>query len=364
MKLLFIIVWFFAQTSFASYNSFAVISDIHYDELYTPGSPTKCVLGSTGMGCCRNFSIPINGSTPAPKFGTIGCDSPRALLDLTFDFLSSLKVDYLVFLGDVVDHDLLIQNATYSMNEINTLANYFQTLPYPTFSVLGNHDGFFVDNLWDNDRGQEWLNAINYSAPTDLKRGGYYSVEYGGIKFIFLNCLGYDKYNVEVITHPNLDLFNQTIWLENEIALAEKNAQSVYLFSHFGSETGEAIQKYNKLISTLTYPNITYFAGHSHSDEIRLMSNSTFFYINPSLVPDGHHPEVRVYKTSETGVILDYVQYGINISNSDPVFEVIYSAKNSYSLPDLSGESWNDFFWRMKTNSTLLELYNYHANWV
>lgn len=343
------------------YSNFAILSDVHYDQFYAEGSPTKCFLGNTGMGCCRNFSKPLNGSTPAGKYGSISCDSPKTLLDLTFEWLENQKLDYLVFLGDAVDHDLLIQNSTYNLNEIDVLGSYFGKLPYPVYALMGNHDGFMVDNLWDDGSGQEWLSYVQdaYGQPTSLGLGGYYTTVRNGIRFVFLNCLGYDTHNIEVLKYPKKDLFNQTEWFMN---LITNTTEPVYLFSHFGSETGEATDLYNQMISSINNPRITYFAGHSHSDEIRLMSNTSFFYINPSLVPDGHFPEVRIYIEEENSIV-DYLQYGLNITKEIPQFELVYSAKESYELKDLSASSWNDFFLRKEKNTTLQELYNSHASW-
>ena len=33
----------------SSVGRFLHLTDVHYDLLYEPGSPTKCVLGSTGL---------------------------------------------------------------------------------------------------------------------------------------------------------------------------------------------------------------------------------------------------------------------------------------------------------------------------
>lgn len=334
---------------------FAVISDIHYDRYYATGSPSKCLLGKTGLDCCRPWSIGTNESVPASEYGTIGCDSPKALLQLVFTFLSKLPVDHLVFLGDAVDHDLFLQNPSYNREEIETVANFFKTLPFPTWSLLGNHDGFIVDNLWDDEYGENWLKNISemYNWPDGR---GYYTIQNKNYTAIFLNCLGYDKHNLELVINPEKDLFNQSAWFKEQIS---KITGKIFLFSHFGSDTGEAIDFYNSMISTLNRSDITYFAGHSHSDEIR-MGNSSFFYIHPSIVPDGHFPEIRVYR-EENGEIIDYYQYGFNLTSLQ--FQFIYNAKDSYDLPDLFFKSWDNFFARMNSNLTLRDLYNFHSSW-
>lgn len=343
-------------------GDFAVISDVHYDMHYTEGSPTKCVFGNTGMGCCRSWDIPLNGSISAPKYGIPGCDTPLPLLQIIISWLSKQSVDHLIFLGDVVDHDLVIQNPSYNLKEISTLGSLLQTLPYPSYSVLGNHDGFIIDNLWDDFAGYDWLQKVQnaYGFPSNLTAGGYYSVNFPNYTAIFLNCLGYDTHNVEVDLEPKKDLFNQTEWLLGQIENARRQNRTVFLFSHFGSDTGEATGFYNTMIANLNYSNIVYFAGHSHQDEIRLF-NSSFFYIHPSVVPDGHFPEMRIY-TEENGVISDYIQYGFNLTSLQ--VEKVYSAMESYGLEDMSPKSWENFFVRMQSNSTLADLYKYHSSWM
>jgi 3',5'-cyclic AMP phosphodiesterase CpdA len=342
---------------FASAN-FAVISDVHYDQYYTVGSPTNCPLGSTGMGCCRKWDTPLEPYSSAPKYGTFGCDSPFSLLNIVVEWLALQKLDYLVFLGDVVDHDLAIQNPNYNMEEISTLAKMLKTLPYPTFSVFGNHDGFIIDNLWDDVFGRKWMEDVQelYGRPSNLSNGGYYNTtDKYGTRMIFLNCLGYDSNNIGV----KLNMFNQTTWLLDQITDAKSFNQSVYLFTHFGSDTEEATPEYNSMIDSLNYTRITYFSGHSHRDENRLMKNG-FFYVHPSIVPDQHFPEMRIYRENE-GIITDYEQYGFNLSSLQ--FEHVYSAKESYNLKDLSTASWEDFHTRMYTDRQLAIRYCQHYNW-
>jgi sphingomyelin phosphodiesterase len=349
-----------------SLGDFAIISDVHYDQHYKQGSPTKCLLGNTGMGCCRSWDIALNGSLPAPEFGIFGCDAPKSLLDKIIYWLSNQTVDYLVFLGDVVDHDLPIQNPSYNLEEISTFATTLKTLPYPAFAVLGNHDGFIIDNLWDDREGYSWLEKVQeaYGSPSNLSSGGYYRYDFPNYTGIFLNCLLYDTHNIEIEIYGQKDLFNQTAWLLTEIKQAKEENRKVYLFSHFGADTGEATDFFNNMIVNLNYTDIVYFAGHSHMDEIRLANSSTgeqlIFYIHPSVVPDKHFPEMRIYK-EKNGEIYDYIQYGFNLTSLQ--FEKVYSARESYGLADLSTYSWVDFLNRMQSNATLAEIYDANVNW-
>jgi predicted phosphodiesterase len=353
----------FLLFNFVLAGRFAVLSDIHYDQKYSVGSPDHCIIGSkSGMGCCRSWDIALQPSSPAPENGTIGCDSPVTLVNITIQWLKNMNLDYLIFLGDIVDHDLLIQNPRYNLEEISTVANLFQQLNIPTYSVFGNHDGPIIDNLWTTTEGYEWIKEVAniYKLPSSFLTGGYYNLTNNeNVRMIFLNCLGYDTHNIEVDLEPNKDLFGQTAWLLDQISTAQKLNETVYLFSHFGSDTGEASNKYNWLISHLNYSNIVYFAGHSHHDEIRVFGND-IFYINPSLIPDEHYPEVRIYETQDK-ILLNYEQYGYNFTSNE--LTLVYSAKESYQMEDISTKSWLNFINRMTTNKTLSQLYCNHYYW-
>lgn len=343
---------------------FLLLSDIHFDMNYTVGSPTKCILGGTGMGCCRPWDIPINNSTPAPIYGSFGCDTPQTILDILFPQLQKFtNINFGVFLGDAVDHDLLYQTEERNLYEIATVGNYLSSLPFPLYSVLGNHDSFLVDNLWDNNETSEnFLQKVQgiYNSPSNLSITGYYAVtDKYNRRLIFMNCLAYDRHNIETQLYPQKDLFNQTAWFQNEIQIAKNSNQTVLIFNHFSVNVSEATEQYNDMAFSLNYENLWFFSGHTHSDQIR-MSDSTVFYINPSIMPDDHWPEFRIV-IEKNGEIIDYEQYGLNLTTLE--IEKIYSAITDYELPNLSLKSWVDFFTRMENNSTLKNLYCWHQNW-
>jgi hypothetical protein len=338
---------------------FGVISDIHYDQYYTTGAPTLCVLGSTGMGCCRSWNVALNGSMPAPEYGITGCDSPHSMLKQVFEWLREQPLEFLIYLGDGIDHDLLAQNYTYNLEELTTVAQLLATLPYPVYSVLGNHDSYIVDNLWDNTEGMKWIQMVQslYNLPPEFITHGYYNLTWHNIRMIFINCLSYDNHNVEVDFYPRKDLFNQTQWLMGQIKDAQDAQQIVYVFSHFSANAGEAVNNYSQIFSSITYP-LTLFVGHSHYDHLETVPHLT--YIHPSVMPDGHFPEIRIY-THTNGIINNYFQHGFNLSSLN--FELVYDAQSSYNLPNLNSTSWSNFMIDITTNSTLAKIYKGHVCW-
>lgn len=318
---------------------FAVLTDVHYDQFYQPGAPTQCLLQPTGLGCCRRWSI---GNGSASANGTIGCDSPKIILSTIVDWLNNQNIDRVIFLGDAVDHDLLRQNWTYNLAEIRVIASQLARLNVPVTALLGNHDSYLVDNIWDDYLGLEWLQTIAmiYNWPSQF---GYWAEQ----SDLFINSLLYDRNNIA----RSDNLLNQTSWWKELV-----NNPVRYLFSHFGL-AAESLPIYQQLLNLTNATAI--LAGHTHFDDIQLTEQSVI-YLHPSVVPDQHYPEVRIY-VQKNNQLIDYVQYGFLLPTLQP--QRIYSARSAYNLTDLSRSSWADFLQRKSTNTTLEQIYQCHRFW-
>jgi sphingomyelin phosphodiesterase len=132
--------------------------------------------------------------------------------------------------------------------------------------------------------------------------------------------------------------------------------------------SGEATLAYSQFMNTV-HPRLEVY-GHTHSNAYRIVRNEDgsvrVAYITGSVVPDNHYPMFRRYffnLTSQT--VLNYETYYLNLtrqqtSNSFIGYELLYSARQAYGLPDLSPFSWVDLTRRMQTNQTLFQLYCNH----
>ena len=347
-----LISFFRVSTSFR----FVVINDIYYDQNYTVGAPSNCTMSTAGMGCCRKWDTPIVPSIPAPEYGIDGCDTPLLLLKTIVDWIQYQDIDFVVFLGNAVDRDLFIQTPTHNMYAITQVADVLSTLNVPVYCILGDHDAPLIGNLNDDEMGAEWLYNISvlYRTVPEFQRGGYYTITSFGVKFIFLNCLGYDQRD------PSKNKFNQTSWLTDQIHQAKINNQDVFIFTHFSWVDMD--DEYNYLISHLNYPRITYFGSSFGHDSITKMPFGGIFYNNPGLSPDNHFPEMRIYDVGDDvgeGKVTNYHQYGFNLTSQK--YEFVYSAKESYALNDLTPLSWTNFL--NDTNATLRQRYTNHYYW-
>ncbi|KAA0202657.1 hypothetical protein HAZT_HAZT002090 [Hyalella azteca] len=67
-------------------------------------------------------------------------------------------------------------------------------------------------------------------------------------------------------------------------------------------------------------------------------------------------------KTGET--VRDSLTYSMNLTlanaGADPVFELTYSAKDAYALPDLSPATWTDTVYKMATDTELFDEFYRH----
>jgi hypothetical protein len=338
------------------FGYFLHLTDIHYDPFYREGAPTNCVLGV--MGCCRNESIPLDPPGKANKFGEYVCDSSPLLVQSILGWIKeNLEYDYVIYTGDSVSHYDIRQNWNMNYDVIHTVTEMLQTLDKPVYSVLGNHDSQFVDQLYGldpvvTDVGGLWENDLftNNASIRNFTQGGYYKSGH----ICGLNSLWYDPNNLLLVLNGSYDWFGQYAW-------GIKSVEDCFLISHIYATAGDlAFQSFLQAVK----PRYQFY-GHSHKDQF-LVFNNFVSWVTLSVVPDGHDPGVRVFQYDRnTNEILDYMQYTLNLTrqqSSDTFIglELSYSARKEYGLRDMSSESWWDLALRMKNDSVLLERYCSH----
>ena len=103
------------------------LSDIHYDNSYlSNGSPKEKCRNSTGTS--RSF-----------KFGQYKCDTPKALLDLLYDFLPTVapRPKLIIFGGDLSSSSATDDSFEAVLNNIKEFKETMNNL-YPDVPVLFN----------------------------------------------------------------------------------------------------------------------------------------------------------------------------------------------------------------------------------
>jgi sphingomyelin phosphodiesterase len=142
----------------------ALISDLHLDYDYTPGSNAACGAPL----CCRSDSGPATSpDDSAGVWGDYRCDVPVRTVQSMLDFVKDeLKPDAVFWLGDSVPHN--VDSLVFESN-VEIMKNVTQLVQsglqdYKIFPAIGNHDTYPQDSIkFDYPRENE---AVNAWAPT------------------------------------------------------------------------------------------------------------------------------------------------------------------------------------------------------
>jgi sphingomyelin phosphodiesterase len=323
------------------------------------------------MGCCRETSIPKNPPGSASRWGELTCDTPLLLLEHTIEWIkTNLTYDFVVYTGDTVNHHDVTQTWPKNFAAIETVTKLLQTLGKPIYNVLGNHDTWPIDQLWEDNPvvtqvATLWENdtLTNGAKVRNFTQGGYYRTLLNNtVPTCVLNSLWYDNDNLAVKFDPKKDWGNQFLW-------ASQNLDQCFLLAHIPPRAGEASKTFNAFIETVN--PVAELYGHSHDDEF-VMINGTqglrVALVAPSVVPSGHYPGVRVFSyeiDNQTIRLLDYDQYHLNLTRQQESedfigYDHIYRASSSYDLQDLSANSMANLAKRMTVNDTLFQTYCDH----
>ena len=355
-------------------GKFLHITDIHYDPLYYPGSPTKCVLGSTGLGCCHKYDLPLPDNIPASSWGDYNCDTSYNFIDGTLDWIhnySATKLDFIIYTGDSAGHHDITNTPSVikkSISDIQYLFSYhFPKIPI--YNNLGNHDTWpidqttpieynsllsYISNLWtDNGSVMDSISQLN------IKNGGYYSIMLNNFtRLISFNSIYYDGNNL--FKHKkNLQNDPQIKWLILMLDRARLYKEQVWFISHIFPTAGESTPEYNTIMKQIfwDYRDVIRYQwyGHSHNDQFILFqhtdsNNKTVSFssgiVGPSIMPDKRFPAFRIYEyNTDTFELLDYTQYYANLTdtilNNRILYKKEYSFKETYPLDGLETADYN-----------------------
>jgi len=162
---------------------------------------------------------------------------------------------------------------------------------------------------------------------------------------------------------------NQTTWLIQTLQRPRSIEEKVYIIAHiplgsvqsqsfYASEMTEIFTNYSDVI-------INHFYGHTHDDQFEVLVSDTnealtMLYVAPSVTTFyARNPSFRVYQYNTTSFeVVDYYQFFFNMTkanseDTEPTWELSYSAKSQYQLYDLSANSWLQLAEDLTSNNTL-----------
>jgi len=337
------------------------VSDIHLDPNYKEGAIANCDIPL----CCRDMPQKNDKSNYilAGKYGYIGkCDCNVETVEAFSQEASKLKPDFILFTGDNIAHnvweDTQEEVVEATKIQIDIMKKYFKDVPiYP---ALGNHEKAPVDEFYGpesvllNGVADIFKEYLTEEAEETFRKYGFYTLLHKNtnLRIISLNCIICDTMNFNLIFDASQAKF-QFDWLENVLNNAEKNGEIVYIQDHIpiGSHQHTYQCSYRMKILMDRYQNIIrgYFSGHSHSEYLTIV---TEYYnqnkpIQIDYVASGlttysqYQPSYRLYLVdSDTKLIKDFIQYRMNLSESnrlrEPIWYISYNATKLFGVKYLN----------------------------
>ncbi|PRP89006.1 putative sphingomyelin phosphodiesterase [Planoprotostelium fungivorum] len=393
------------------------LSDIHWDDLYEPGTIIDCNIPI----CCRSDSVLDKGGDATKKAGKWGnvasCDIPETTLEALLEAAAAHKPDLIIITGDNTPHDIWNQTKELTIKREKRAAELIQKhFPNtPAIMSIGNQyvtrnfleisdpssDSYPVDQF--NRIGPDashldtfdwlletfstawapWLTKYTDKSDTaraiaDLRNGGYYSLApIPGLRVVALNTLWGDFFNFYNLLEENQGV-QQFEWLEDILRYARNNREKVILSGHIPpydssfNGVGGYIPRYHDIFHRNKDIIVGQLYGHTHNDQFNLMftngmnETATGLILQTSSVTSfgGHQPAFRIIHYASDFSFIDYDHYMTNLEaaneNDKPEWKLEYSARDEYSVKDLSPASYDDLWHRFATDDALFQ--KWHKN--
>ncbi|CAN7994787.1 unnamed protein product [Ixodes pacificus] len=379
------------------------LSDTHVDPLYEEGSLASCAE----YVCCHADDGRPRGpdQTAAGRWGSFQqCDIPaRTFESMLRHIRDTQKIDYVIWTGDVVAHDIWNTSREKTLAMIDytamSLAEYMGP-SVPVYPALGNHEGEPVNSfplpgmegnmsaswLYDAlaDRWSKWLPK---HTATTLKRGGFYATKaFPGLKIVSLNMNYCNSLNWWLLL-DSTDPAEELQWLVEQLQDSESQGEKVHIIGHIPPGTDDCLQvwseNYNKIIVRFQDTVRGQFFGHTHMDELKLFYDDDdkravgVAYLAPSVTTfRSGHPAFRVYTIdgnypNSTWTVVDHETHIANLTEAnntpddEPVWELEYRARSAYGMSSLQPQEWDSVLVKMKDDDELFNRfyrYNSHHN--
>lgn len=375
------------------------LTDIHYDPLYRPGLSNDC----NEPLCCRIPNKPGSGSKAAGFWGDYNCDVPYHTVVNLMENLQNRnsEFDWVYWTGDLPAHNVWNNSRESVLDILDNITQLLTTyLENKTvFPSFGNHEGVPVNSFpppyITGDYSVQWLygsSAERWAVwlsrfpewPTinaTIRKGGYYSVKVReGLKIISLQTNYCNNENYWLLINST-DPAEQLQWLIGELLDAENTGVKVHIIGHIAPGLSSCLPmwayNYHNIVNRFESTIVGQFFGHTHHDSLEIFyddvnisratnvayisqSVTTFKYLNLGyrfFIIDGDHNE-------STSCVLDHINYYMDLNKTSeqvaPVWELEYTAKDSYSLPDLQPQSWAELVLRFQQNHSLFMKFFHH----
>lgn len=352
-----------------STGKFFTISDIHFDPFYDTSLVKK--LMQTNV---EEWEA-VFGSSSVKAYIIPNEDSDFPLMQSAFAAMKkqNAKPDFIIITGDFLAHSFQSNFALYSGTDNSDTLRLFidKTIQFiamqlkkqfpgvPVYPVLGNNDDYCGDYMIQPqsrflslfaDTWAPFLDSIkgeNTFAQSVLK-GGYYAASLPGAPdhvIIGLNTIFFSPHDTSTCQAPDTAAGNRELnWLREKLSYCSAHNMKVWLTCHippgvdvYASTHNESptagncsdhvrtmwkpeyLNTFMAIDSTFRNTITAGFAGHTHMDDFRVLSDGdgvpySFFHITPAISPlFGNNPGFQLWTYNRDSMtLLDYTTYAFS----------------------------------------------------
>jgi len=373
----------------------AQLTDIHIERNYAEGSQQYCGL----YVCCKAVQGPGNAGYHA----SYQCNIPERTIRLFLEHVASLSPHLVLFSGDIPPHTVWDETEESQMACTETLTTVMKEIlgDFVVYPTIGNHE-MYPTNLFSmrfvnhtvsmvSNFARLWTDLAHFTDDQieTMNEAGYYTIVSpvnDKLRILAIN-------NVYMYANNFYNLLNyypvsllpptpgEAVVMKNNIRAilqsAVSNDEKVILMTHHVIGNGDFIVSeavwWEELINEFADVIVLQVAGHTHTDEFRLIKSPDntvrhMMYVNPSV--DTHNtvnPSMRLYYLDpETFELLDYDQYYFHLptypdNTTVPEIVRLYSAMEEYPLADMSAGSWEALLKSFETDNDLLRTHIGHG---
>ena len=369
-----------------------IVTDTHYDDLYTEGSASKCFT----VDCCHADSVPREGTEDqlAGRCGNLNCYPPLDTVTSAYDYIAdnAQSGDEVFFLMDVVPGDVLSQSMSINKDRITEQVDIMKKKlsGIAVYPVPGNHD-YFLSSEWEYPPTCEWMlehmaKQFKKWLPTDalntFKKGGYYTLKLeSGVRLISLNLVFVDAFNIYSKKYKETDPAGITAWFNATMKAAKEAGEKVIIISHEGvglkgSGKNDLVAEFNadydNIMNLYGDVVIAHFAGHSHEESFRVLPTAEKakygIILNPALTTwQNINPKFRLVEY-DNNKVTDWTTFYLpiddcNAASSGYPWKKLYKASEAYGLNDYSPAGLKKLYEKINSDSSAWATYTgYYSN--
>ncbi|XP_053872056.1 LOW QUALITY PROTEIN: sphingomyelin phosphodiesterase [Malaclemys terrapin pileata] len=364
------------------------LTDLHWDQAYTPGSDPAC----KDPLCCRGGQVQGPSHAGAGYWGEYSkCDLPLHTIENLLQHLARGPPFQLAYwTGDLPAHDVWQQSRADQLRTLRTLSTLLRKYlaPLPVYPAVGNHEaspvnGFPPPYVHGNQSSawlygamaEAWEGWLPPEALETLRLGGFYTLRLRpGLRLVSLNMNFCSEANFWLLINAT-DPAGQLQWLVGVLQAAEGQQEKVHIIGHIPPAHCLRSWSWNyyRIVNRFEGTIAAQFFGHTHVDEFEMFYDEetlsrpvSVAFVAPSVTTYINlNPGYRVYQLDgdypgSSHMVLDHETFILNLTEAnapgaEPRWQRLYRARQAYGLPSVFPSDWDGLLRRFQAEERLFQ---------